>query len=351
MACLWGLRGDSTTRCDVCDECVRHSSRVARWSKNAKKDAKKDVKTRFRDDVLETTRRRRFARFSAQQLTVIFVPRHAPEKALVASASERKVTPMTFRTSRSEYGTKRGVARRGFPDIRPIHVRSLILCRFAKAQKHRAPPSVWASRRCATTRRSARARSRGLSSARAGSRPGSCGLPRRAARRFRARPPVRPSRRGRTPRRERGGFRAPRRGDGRASRPPRRFRTRARPRRLPRPAAGFVRCASPSSERRARRAAWTIEGEKTSSWRVWRSNRRAPSGVNARRRTRTDTNTNASNRRTGARREKRATRTPRRDCLPVRPFTNARTSRRRRMRRRRLVGLETNARCPRTSTA
>ena len=214
-----------------------------------------------------------------------------------------------------------------------------------------AVAAVWASRRCVTTRRSARARSRGLSSARAGSRPGSCGLPRRAARRFRARPPVRPSRRGRTPRRERGGFRAPRRGDGRASRPPRRFRTRARPRRLPRPAAGFVRCASPSSERRARRAAWTIEGEKTSSWRVWRSNRRAPSGVNARRRTRTDTNTNASKRRTGARREKRATRTPRRDCLPVRPFTNARTSRRRRMRRRRLVGFETNARCPRTSTA
>ena len=89
-------------------------------SKNAKKDVKK-ARVRFRDDVLERRRDGEGSRafLHSNLRTLIFVPRHAFEKVLVASASERKVTPMTFRTSRSEYGTKRGVARRGFPDIRP----------------------------------------------------------------------------------------------------------------------------------------------------------------------------------------------------------------------------------------
>ena len=202
-----------------------------------------------------------------------------------------------------------------------------------------AVAAVWASRRCVTTRRSARARSRGLSSAREGPRAGSCGLSRRAARCFRARPPVRPSRRGRTPRRERGGFRAPRRGDGRASRPPRRFRTRARPRRLPRPAAGFVRCASPSSERRARRAVWTIEGENQTSCRAWRTPRR-PSRFWSRRTDRPRrSNTTTRTRTVRSRRHTRRRR-----------WTNAPRLRLRRRLRRPSLASE-RACCPRTSTA
>ena len=262
-------------------------------SKNAKKDVKK-ARVRFRDDVLErrrdTTRRRRFARFSAQQLTYPDIRttsriRKGARGVRVRKESHADDLPnVSFRIRNEARRRASWISRH--PSEGPIHGRSLISCRFAKAQKHRrAPPSVWASRRCVTTRRSARARSRGRSSARAGSRQVSCGRPRRAARRvclprrlhrhIRRVLPIRPSRRGRA-RRERGRFRASRRGDGRASRPPRRFQTRAPPRRPPRPAAGCVRCASPSSERRARRAVWTIAGERRTSCRVWRM-RRAPS--------------------------------------------------------------------------
>ena len=211
-----------------------------------------------------------------------------------------------------------------------------------------AVAAVWASRRCVTTRRSARARSRGRSSARAGSRQVSCGRPRRAARRvclprrlhrhIRRVLPIRPSRRGRA-RRERGRFRASRRGDGRASRPPRRFQMQLPARRLPRPAAGCVRCASPSSERRARRAVWTIEGENQTSCRAWRTPRRL-SRVWSRRtdrprrsNTTTRTRTVRSRRRTRRRR-----------------WTNApRLRSRRRLRRPNLASER--ACCPRTSTA
>ena len=88
-------------------------------------------------DVLETTRRRRFASFSAQQLTVIFVPHHAPRGACGVRV-RRKVTPMTWNVSFRIRNEARRRALR-FPDIRRIHVRSLIsfmsLCRFAKTQE------------------------------------------------------------------------------------------------------------------------------------------------------------------------------------------------------------------------
>ena len=49
---------------------------------------------RFRDDETEKVR----ARFSAQQLTVIFVPHHAPRGACGVRV-RRKVTPMTWNVS------------------------------------------------------------------------------------------------------------------------------------------------------------------------------------------------------------------------------------------------------------